>query len=94
MNLLRATPAALLIALAPSPATAQSAPPATCAEGGRYADFDFWVGEWDVFIPNGRQAGTNRIEKVEQGCLLVEHWTGAGGSTGTSVNFYDPGRAR
>ena len=80
--------------LAASPAAAQGAPPTPCMDGGRYAEFDFWVGAWDVFIPDGRQAGTNLIEKAEQGCVLVERWSGAGGSTGTSVNFYDPGRAR
>lgn len=86
--------AAVLILLAASGAAAQTPPAAPCQEGGRYADFDFWVGEWDVSLPDGRQAGTNRIEKSERGCLLVERWTGAGGSTGTSVNFYDPARAR
>jgi hypothetical protein len=84
------TVAVLLTAL---PLAAQ-VPPAPCEDGGRYADFDFWVGEWDVFAPNDQQAGTNRIEKTERGCLIVEHWTGAAGGTGTSVNFYDPTRTR
>ena len=85
--------AAWLTALAAA-AAAQTPPAAPCEAGGRHAEFDFWVGEWDVFQPDGRQAGTNAIEKAERGCLLVERWAGAGGSTGTSVNFYDPGRAR
>jgi hypothetical protein len=79
-------------AAAQAPAAAPA--PAPCQAGGRYADFDFWVGEWDVLTPDGQQAGTNSIEKAERGCLLVERWTGAGGSTGTSVNFYDPARVR
>jgi hypothetical protein len=74
-------------------ADAQAPPAAPCETGDRHAEFDFWVGEWDVYMPDGRQAGTNRIEKAERGCLLVEHWSGAGGVTGTSVNFYDPARA-
>jgi hypothetical protein len=84
--------AALLTLLTVSGAAAQNPPAAPCQEGGSYADFDFWVGEWDVFQADGRQAGTNQIEKSERGCLLVESWKGASGSTGTSVNFYDPAR--
>jgi hypothetical protein len=85
---------ALATPMSPARSAAQTAPSAPCEAGGPHADFDFWVGEWDVFTPDGRQAGTNRIEKSERGCLLVEHWTSAEGDTGTSINFYDPARAR
>ena len=34
--------------------------------------FDFWVGAWDVFNPQGEQVGTNVIEKDLNGCMLVE----------------------
>ena len=52
-------------------------------------DFDFWVGDWDVFGANGKLAGTNSITKEEYGCLLVERWKGADGITGQSYNFVD-----
>jgi hypothetical protein len=52
--------------------------------------FDFWVGEWDV-VASGKPAGTNRIEKILNGCVLQENWTGAGGGTGKSWNWYDIG---
>ncbi len=78
--------------LAAWPAAAQGPPPTPCTDGGHYADFDFWVGDWDVLVQGGALGGTNRIEKVERGCLLVERWSGSRGDTGTSVNFYDPGR--
>lgn len=84
-------PLALLLSLAASTAVAQT-PPTPCAAGAHFDDFDFWVGRWDVFVGDGSQAGTNRIEKTERDCLLVESWSGAGGGTGTSINFYDPGR--
>lgn len=51
--------------------------------------FDFWIGEWEVFTPNGQKAGENIIEKTTNGCMLLENWTGAGGSTGKSMNYFD-----
>ncbi|HUF34518.1 MAG TPA: hypothetical protein VMN37_01145, partial [Gemmatimonadales bacterium] len=54
--------------------------------------FDFWVGDWDVKLPNGKQAGTNRIEPILGGCALRETWTGSGGVSGTSYNVYDRSR--
>lgn len=52
-------------------------------------DLDFWVGEWEVRA--GEEfAGVNRIEKVHNGAVIVENWTGASGATGISLNFYDP----
>jgi hypothetical protein len=85
---------ALALTLASAVPVAAQAPPSPCRAGSPHADFDFWVGEWDVIAPNGDRAGTNRIEKLEQGCLLLEHWTGALGGTGRSINFFDPGRER
>ena len=54
--------------------------------------FDFWIGDWNVFGPKGRQVGTNRIDKVVNGCVLFENWTGAQGGAGKSFNFYDTQR--
>ncbi len=53
---------------------------------------DFWVGEWDVQLTaTGQHAGVSRIERMEDGCAIVENWTGAaGGPTGKSLNFYNP----
>ncbi len=62
-----------------------------CAGIEGYADFDFWVGEWRVSNNvNGQFAGTNSITREEGGCLLMEHWEGASGGTGTSMNYYNP----
>ncbi|MBW3564097.1 MAG: tetratricopeptide repeat protein [Acidobacteria bacterium] len=54
--------------------------------------FDFWIGDWEVFNPSGRKVGENRIEKILDGCVLAEFWTGAGGSAGRSHNRYDSAR--
>ncbi len=57
-----------------------------------FSDFDFWVGEWEVFDSNtGSRAGENSIVKMEDGCMLMESWSGGGGvTTGTSINYYNP----
>ena len=79
----------------PAPIAAASALLALALGGGpprcdtpEFRQFDFWVGEWDV-TSGGQPAGRNRITLEEDGCLVHEHWTGARGGTGQSLNFYD-----
>lgn len=64
-------------------------PPQNCQSEG-YKQFDFWLGEWDVYDNNNELAGTNSITKVEGGCLIVENWTATNGTTGQSYNYYNP----
>lgn len=61
-----------------------------CNFDPRFREFDFWIGEWEVRLADGSLAGANTISKEELGCTLLERWRGAAGSTGTSLNFYDP----
>ena len=61
---------------------------ACCTEA--HDDFDFWIGKWTVRDPSGIQVGVNTISKLEENCLLQEKWEGEAGSTGTSINYYDP----
>tara|TARA_R110002072_G_scaffold111456_3_gene239577 strand:- start:604 stop:1173 length:570 start_codon:yes stop_codon:yes gene_type:complete len=79
----------LAASLAGGHAMAQQAPPG-CSDVDHAGDFDFWVGEWNVYGPTGQLAGTNSITKRHSDCLIVEEWTGASGTTGTSMNFLDP----
>ncbi len=55
--------------------------------------FDFWLGEWDV-TQASKTAGVNRIERILDGCGLLESWTGVSGYRGNSLNFYDAARER
>jgi len=55
-------------------------------------ELDFWIGDWDVRLADGTLVGHNSISKDEGGCTLLERWSGAGGSTGTSMTFYQPSR--
>jgi len=71
-------------------ANAQSASaPARPCQGPEHRQFDFWVGQWDVFVPSGKKAGENRIEVIADGCALLEQWSGSGAVTGKSLSIYD-----
>jgi hypothetical protein len=61
-----------------------------CQDEEAYGQLDFWVGDWDVTNPKGQKAGTNSIVKTLDGCLILENWAGTGGSTGRSMNYFDP----
>ena len=54
-----------------------------------YRQFDFWLGDWEVFNPKGKEVGTNSLTKKEDGCLMQENWKSSSGGTGTSYNFYN-----
>lgn len=58
-----------------------------------YRQFDFWIGEWEV-SDKGKPSGANRIERILDGCGLLETWRGASGYRGNSLNFYDASRKR
>jgi tetratricopeptide (TPR) repeat protein len=51
--------------------------------------FDFWVGEWDVFNPQGQKVGTSAVQQISAGCGVLENWRDAFGNEGKSINFYD-----
>lgn len=88
MRLVRRTVWAVAVLAAP-PLAAQSAPPKPPrCDAPEHRQLDFWVGRWDVTV-RGRTAGTNLVTSEEQGCLVHEHWAGAGGETGQSLNYYD-----
>ncbi len=60
-----------------------------CMYSAEARQFDFWLGEWDVFTPQGQQAGTSSILQVAEGCAIYENWKATVGGTGKSLNFYD-----
>lgn len=70
-------------------ALAQERPaaPPPCAEDPAYRALDFWVGEWDVMVGE-KKVGTNRIERILDGCAILEHWTAEGGGEGKSLFYY------
>ena len=74
-------------------AVAQTAPQPALPPESR--QFDFWVGDWEVTTPDGKPAGTNKIEPVSNGAGLLENWQGdgqTGGGSGKSLNTYNAGK--
>lgn len=58
-----------------------------CSE--KFHEFDFWIGNWEVFDSKGNKVGDNEIKTIENGCALMERWRGLRGGTGTSLNYYN-----
>lgn len=65
---------ALLLALSGAPdASAATAPPPPCLSGEAAHAFDFWVGDWDVYV-GGQLAGRDTVERDLDGCAIFESW--------------------
>lgn len=61
-----------------------------CLYSAEARQFDFWIGDWDVFNLAGQKVGTNTIQSFSDGCGLLENWTASlGGGNGKSINYYD-----
>lgn len=59
-----------------------------------YRQFDFWLGEWEVYGVNGNKAGDSRISILLDSCVILEEWTSANLSkgirySGKSFNTYN-----
>jgi len=67
-----------------------------CDQNPVYHQLDFWLGAWDVFdIKSGQKDGSNRIEKILDGCAIIENWTEASdGSEGKSLFYVQPANGR
>ena len=85
--------AAASAALLACHAVAQSPPTPPACTAAEHRQFDFWIGRWEVFTPDGKKAGDNHIEAIDGGCALIERWRGNGSFTGTSLSSWDA-RAR
>lgn len=68
-----------------------STPPAVCETEAGFSDFDFWVGEWNVYTNDEERnlVGRNSITKHHGDCLIKESWQSETGGGGFSVNYYN-----
>lgn len=80
----------LILAAVLSNTTPPSPPPPACA-ATEHRQFDFWIGEWEVRsgADPDQVLGHNRIVRAAGGCALHEHWRGASGLAGMSLNAWD-----
>jgi Protein of unknown function (DUF1579) len=68
----------------------QPPPPSACASDAHRA-LDFWVGEWDVVTRDGKPSGASRVERILDGCVIMENWSTVGRPyMGKSFNTYNP----
>ncbi len=54
-----------------------------------HRQFDFWVGQWNIFNPAGVQTSTSVITSELDGCVVMEDFINNGGFQGRSLNVYD-----
>ena len=56
-----------------------------------YQQFDFWMGDWDVFdVDNpSTTVARVRVDHIPDGCVLREDYQGTDGLKGQSFSLYD-----
>jgi len=59
-----------------------------------FRQFDFWVGNWEVFSTTGKKAGDSKISILLDSCVILEEWTSASSQqgltySGKSFNTYN-----
>lgn len=78
-----------MISILLSSIKAQNANAKPCSDKAYY-QFDFWVGNWEVFNTQGKQIGENLIKSMPNACAIQENWKSSNGnSLGTSYSYYD-----
>ena len=61
-----------------------------CVNNARAREFDFWIGEWNVYVTGTKNyAGHSLIQMISGGCAILENWDSPN-SSGKSINFIDP----
>lgn len=61
-----------------------------CKGDAHKREFDFWVGEWDVYVTGtNNKAGHSLIQKASGDCMILENWTALGPvpHNGKSMNY-------
>ncbi|WP_169303077.1 DUF1579 family protein [Thalassotalea mangrovi] len=80
----------IIIAMISWPAMANS----NC-KGDGYSQFDFWLGEWQVFnetngsANNGNAPSSSKITKILGDCSILEEYQTANGFAGKSLNIFN-----
>jgi len=55
-----------------------------------YKQFDFWIGNWNVYDTKNKLIGKNNVVKMKNACAIQENWSSkTSRSKGTSYNYYN-----
>jgi len=55
-----------------------------------YKQFDFWVGNWEVFDAENKLIGTNNVVRTPNACAIQENWESkTSPNKGTSYNYFN-----
>lgn len=85
---------AVAYAANPAPPAPTPPKPGMACVAGHFRNFDFWVGDWDVYDPKGKLVGSSQISRILGDCVIAEQWRGGGGVEGRSHNMYDASHGR
>jgi len=84
--------AVLALAASALCARAQGTPARGCASP-EYRQFDFWLGDWEVFDTGSTSKSADvRVDSILDGCVLREHYEDEAGQVGESFTVFDAGR--
>jgi ketosteroid isomerase-like protein len=76
--------------------TSADAPAKEACTAPEYRQFDFWAGDWDAFDTDNPKTAVARVrvDRILDGCVLLEDYRGTNGSHGESFSIYDAGTKR
>ena len=72
----------------------RAAPSSSSCTAAEYHQFDFWVGDWDVFDFDNLKTPVAhvRVDQILTGCVLREDYQDTTGHQGQSFSLYDASR--
>ena len=75
-------------------ATGAAAPAASSVKctAPEYRQFDFWLGDWDVFETDGSQSARAHVDLIAGSCAVHELYEQIDGLIGDSILSFDPVR--
>ncbi|MEO1033542.1 MAG: hypothetical protein AAFX55_19300 [Bacteroidota bacterium] len=59
-----------------------------CRFDDNYKKFDFWIGEWDVYV-QGQKVAESSITHTNGACGILENWRPTNSNGGNSISYYD-----
>jgi len=63
-----------------------------CEADPNFRRFDFWIGDWDVQptgVPRAPVGASSRVERILNGCVILENWEPGPAGAGKSFNIYN-----